>query len=404
MNKNTLLALAREHAPCYLYEYDVLRRQTELLQQTFPQYDLLYSVKANPFPPVVRALAELGLGADVASANEVLLSRRCGMAAEDIFFSAAGKSDAALETAWGDCALIADSLGEVARIGALCRRKGERRAIGVRLNPSFGMGGSQGGPGKFGINEEDLPRLKALLHTLPVTVEGIHVHLKSQNLDADVLGGCYRDSWALAKRVQTALECTLRYVNFGSGVGVAYDPQFEQPMELARLRTYTDAIAADNAATIKARLMIETGRFPTAQAGTYWLKVVDKKYSRGKCYVITENCMNGLQKPALAAMLRHAVPEGALTPYEPLFTSEWAFPIIAHGDESATETVDIVGNLCCAADVLAEGFTGPRLEVGDLIEVRNAGAYACTLTAQRFSSHRPPQELLVYDDGHTIEE
>ena len=64
--------------------------------------------------------------------------------------------------------------------------------------------------------------------------------------------------------------------------------------------------------------------------------------------------------------------------------------------------MDIVGNLCCAADVLAEDFTGPALAVGDLIEVRNAGAYACTLTAQRFSSHTPPQELLVYGDG-TVE-
>lgn len=399
-----ILALAQEYAPCYLYEYDVLRQQTELLRQTFPQYDLLYSIKANPFPPVVRALAELGLGADAASANEVLLSRRCGMTAEDIFFSAAGKSDAALETSWDACELIADSLGEVARIGALCRRRGERRAIGVRMNPAFGMGGGQGSPSKFGINEEDLPQLRTLLDALSVTVEGIHVHLKSQNLDADVLGGCYRDSWALAKRVQTALDCEMRYVNFGSGVGVAYDTQFERPMELDRLRTYTDTIAADNAATWKARLMIETGRFPTAQAGTYWLRVVDKKYSRGKCYVIVENCMNGLQKPALAAMLRHAVPDGALTSYEPLFTSEWAFPIIAHGDENAVETVDIVGNLCCAADVLAESFTGPRLEAGDLIEVRNAGAYACTLTAQRFSSHQPPCELLVCGDGRIVNE
>ena len=319
----------------------------------------------------------------------------------DIFFSAAGKTEQALETAWDDGEIIADSLGEVARIGALCQRKGQRRAIGVRMNPGFGMGGGTGGPSKFGINEEDLPQLKALLDTVPVTVEGIHVHLKSQNLDADVLGGCYRDSWALAKRVQQALGCDLRYVNFGSGVGVAYDERYEQPMDLERLSAYTDAIAAENAVTLKVRLMIETGRFPTAKAGTYWLKVVDKKYSRGKTYVITENCMNGLQKPALAVMLRHAVGNGALTPYEPLFTSEWAFPIVAHGSESVTETVDIVGNLCCAADVLAEDFTGPKLEVGDLIEVKNAGAYACTLTAQRFSSHQPPRELLVYGDGHT---
>ena len=396
-----ILTLARENAPCYLYEYDVLRQQTETLRRTFPQYDLLYSIKANPFPPVVRALAALGIGADAASAREVLLSRECGMSAGDIFFSAAGKTEQALETAWDDGEIIADSLGEVARIGALCQKKGQRRAIGVRMNPGFGMGGGTGGPSKFGINEEDLPQLKALLDTVPVTVEGIHVHLKSQNLDADVLGGCYRDSWALAKRVQQALDCDLRYVNFGSGVGVAYDERYEQPMDLERLRTYTDAIAADNAVTLKARLMIETGRFPTAKAGTYWLKVVDKKFSRGKTYVITENCMNGLQKPALAAMLRHAVGDGTLTPYEPLFTSEWAFPIVAHGSESVTETVDIVGNLCCAADVLAEDFTGSKLEVGDLIEVKNAGAYACTLTAQRFSGHQPPRELLVYGDGRT---
>lgn len=394
-----LLTLAREHAPCYLYEQQIIRRQVDILRETFPRYDLLYSIKANPFPPVVRALAALGLGADAASAPEVLLSRRCGMAARDIFFSAAGKTDAALEAAWDEGELIADSLGEVTRIGALCRAKGQRRAIGVRVNPGFAMGGGAGGPSKFGINEEDLPRLKALLDTLPVTVEGIHVHLKSQNLDADVLGRCYQDSWALAGRVQAALDCRLRYVNFGSGVGVAYDQRYEQPMDLARLRTYTDAIARENDTTLNARLMIETGRFPTAQAGSYWLKVVDKKSSRGKTYVITENCMNGLQKPALAAMLRHAVPEGALAAYEPLFTAEWAFPIVAHGDESVQETVDIVGNLCCAADVLAEGFTGSRLEVGDLIEVRNAGAYACTLTAQRFSSHHPPRELLLHPDG-----
>ena len=102
---------------------------------------------------------------------------------------------------------------------------------------------------------------------------------------------------------------------------------------------------------------------------------------------------------ALAAMLRHELGGKAPAPYEPLFTSEWAFPIIAHGDGSRTETVDLVGNLCCAADVLEEDFTGPALDIGDLIEVRNAGAYACTLTAQRFSSHTPPQELLVHGDG-----
>ena len=398
-----LLSLAREHAPCYLYEYDVMARQAAVLRETFPRYDILFSIKANPFPPVVKALASFGIGADAASAGEVLLSRSSGMAAEDIFFSAAGKSDAALEKAWDESCIIADSLGEVARIGAIAAKKGEHKAIGVRMNPAFAFGGGAGVSSKFGIDEEDIPQLRELLKTIPVTVEGLHVHLRSQTLHADTLGACYRDSWALAKRLSESLGAPLRYVNFGSGVGVAYDEGYEAPMDLEVLRTYTDAIAEDNDATLRARLMIESGRFLTCKMGTYWLPVVDKKTSRGTTYVITEGCMNGLQKPALAVMLHHADPEGKMASYEPLYTSAWAFPIVAHGDDTVTERVNICGNLCCAADVLAEHFEGPRLDVGDLIEVKNAGAYACTLTAQKFSGHNPPVELLVDAEGNILE-
>ena len=77
-------------------------------------------VEPKPSPAlVIQALAELGIGADAASAGEVALAARCGIKSEDIYFSAAGKSRRALLAAWDSCHLIADSLGEVARIGAL---------------------------------------------------------------------------------------------------------------------------------------------------------------------------------------------------------------------------------------------------------------------------------------------
>lgn len=118
------------------------------------------------------------------------------------------------------------------------------------------------------------------------------------------------------------------------------------------------------------------------------MPVVDKKTSRGVTYVIVENCLNGFQKPAIAAMLRRAVgPDAVIAPQEPLFTREDACTVTSLGDLTRTETVHLVGNLCCALDVLQEGFTGPALEIGDLVAVSNAGAYACTLSVQRFSSH-----------------
>lgn len=395
--------LALEHAPCYVYSHEKLAAQAHALQDMFPSYDFLFSVKANPFPPVVKALTALGIGADAASAQEVQLARTCGMEKGDIFFSAAGKSDAALERAWDDCHIIADSLGEVARIGALAQKRGETIEIGIRVHPVFSMDNGIGGASKFGIDEEDLPQLKEMLSSLPVRICGIHVHLRSQNLNCAVLGRYYENCFHLAQRVKELLDCRMDYINFGGGVGIAYDEARETPLDIATLRQYATRVAEENARTLKARLMIESGRFLTCQMGTYYLKVVDKKVSRGKTYVIVENCMNGLQKPAIAVMLRHAVGNADLVPQEPMFTSEYAFPMTAHGDMSKTETVDIVGNLCCAQDVLAENFTGPTLSVGDLISVGNAGAYACTLTAQRFSSHLPPKEFLVYSNGHIME-
>lgn len=399
----TMRRLIDANAPCYIYSYEKLSAQANKLHEVFPAYDFLFSVKANPFPAVVKALGSFGIGADAASAQEVLLAEQCGMKQEDIYFSAAGKSDLALETALGHGHIIADSIGEVRRIGALAQRHGISMDIGIRLNPAFNMDGGAGTTSKFGIDEEDLPELKELLSTIPVTVCGIHVHLRSQNLDYQVLGNYYRACYELAKRVKEFLGCRMDYINFGGGVGIAYDLSKESPLDFAKLRGYTDAIAEENSRTLKARLMIESGRFLTCQMGTYYLKVVDKKTSRGTTYVITENCMNGLQKPAIATMLRHAIPEGPIVPQEPMFTSEYAFPITAMSDERETETVNIVGNLCCAQDMLAERFTGPKLEVGDLIAVGNAGAYACTLTAQKFSSHIPPRELLVREDGTVVE-
>lgn len=398
MHENTL-TLARQHAPCYIYSRRKLAEQTEALRRAFPGFTLLFSVKANPFPPVVRALASLGVGADAASAREVALALECGMRREDVYFSAAGKTDRALESAWDDCRLIADSLGEVARIGAIAARRGETKAIGVRINPAFHMDGGAGGASKFGIDEEDLPALRALVETLPVTVCGLHVHLRSQNLSVETLARYYENCFALALRLRDALDCRVEYVNFGGGVGIAYDETLQTPLDMDALAAAVEKVAAENERTLRARLLVESGRFLTAQAGTYFLPVVDRKVSHGRTYVIVENCLNGLQKPAIAAMLRAAVGGGALTPQEPLFTGEFAFPLTAFPlrDTGETETADIVGNLCCGTDVLVKDYTGAALHPGDLVALSNAGAYAKTLSPLLFSSHDAPGEFLVDD-------
>ena len=89
---------------------------------------------------------------------------------------------------------------------------------------------------------------------------------------------------------------------------------------------------------------------------------------------------------------------------EPLFTAPDAFgfcPLTA--DEREEETVTLVGNLCTATDVMAQGVTLPRLEVGDGVAVTNAGSYAAVLSPTQFSGQTPPAELFLTVKGEILE-
>ena len=100
----------------------------------------------------------------------------------------------------------------------------------------------------------------------------------------------------------------MRFIDFGSGVGVVFDAQSQQALELDVLAGYTRAIAARNRERLRARLLIETGRFVTCTAGTFYTPVVDVKQSHGKTFVVVKNGINGFMRPAVTNMLRRVAP------------------------------------------------------------------------------------------------
>lgn len=389
--------LARREAPCFIYEKEEIVRRCGILKAALPDVQFLYSVKANPFDPVVRTIAGEGFGSDAASSDEVQKSIRAGVPLDRIFYSAPGKTDFDIRSSLGFCVFIADSIGEVGRIAAIADKAGVRQKIGIRVNPAFGIGGAAPAPSKFGIDEEQLPLLFQIVRNLKsVEVTGIHIHLKSQMLDAGLIADYHRKCFDLAERIAKDYGITVEFVNFGSGIGTVYNDDEEKPVDLTVLSKAFTEIAAKNRETLKAALYIETGRFPTCRAGTYYARVVDKKTSRGVTYLVVTSGLNGFIRPGFAAMAERIAANGAASGLESFYTTKNEFRIEALPAHpvGTNETVTIVGNLCTAVDVIAEGITLPTLEVGDLVAVTNAGAYAATLSPTRFSSHPAPQEFL----------
>jgi len=384
-------------APCYLYDEKEIRNACGELKAKLAGFDFLYSVKANPFEPIVRCVADEEFGADAASPGEVMESLKCGIDPENIYYSAPGKTKDDILLTAGKCVLIADSLNEICMVQQIAADKGESISIGIRVHPGFTMDGNPQGSSKFGIDLEDINALKDTLKSWPdVIPAGIHVHLKSQVMDVRKLAAYYLNVMETALVLKKDLGMEIRFINFGSGIGTVYDSDTDRPVDLKRLAKGLQPVHEINR-KLHARLLIETGRYVVCNAGRYITPVVDKKASHGTTYLIVRNGLNGFMRPAVASMLRKVAGD-QIPGMEPLFTKEKEFDIQVLNDSAEHETVTVVGNLCTAMDTIRENVTMNKAEIGDLIEISNAGSYAYALSPLLFSGHKLPEQYLINSD------
>lgn len=392
MNRN-LIEFARQNAPCYIYEKSEIDANCIKLQNAIPNVQFLYSIKANPFGPVVSTIASHRFGADAASPGEVIKAESAGIPPERVYYSAPGKTVDAIEKAWGKCIFIADSFSELAVLNECAEKRGMILSVGIRVNPLFSMDGQNPLQSKFGIDEELLE--SSMPYYANLKVSGIHIHLKSQILDADTLCLYYERCYALAERLAKKHGWDIRFINFGSGIGTVYDECLEKPLNLEKIALTLEGISKQSRTLDSGtEFILETGRFLVSGAGTYFTKIVDRKVSRGKTYLIVENAVNGFLRPEISQLLRLSSGSYPADGLEPFYTSEKQCSFTIPGRKGTEEKVDIVGNLCTAVDVMARDISLPPGEIGDIIAVSNAGSYGYSLSPLLFSGHEKPGEFM----------
>lgn len=396
-DRQVLMQQLQYHNSFYLYEESCILDSIRRLKDNFPGAQFLYSMKCNPAGRVLDTVFSQGIGADAASLGEVDAAWKRGVAPDLIYFSAPARTEADLRAAWGRCVIIADSLHELEMIRRIAAEKGETPAIGVRINPDFTFAADEGVAGKFGIDEAAL--WNADLSGLDIV--GIHVHAKSQELSADVLAHYYENMFALIERVQQRLGITLRFANFGSGLGIPFAPG-EEPLDVEGLgKRFQEMHQACAQKWPQLKILIESGRYIVGKSGTYVTRVLDKKVSHGKTFVLLYGTLNGFARPAVGEMVRSLSDHPF--PYEPIFTHVQASALLPLTDHTDTETVTLAGNLCTSADIIARDVTLQRMEIGDGLALDNAGCYAAVMTPMQFAFLTPPAQLFLTADGRVME-
>jgi diaminopimelate decarboxylase len=382
--------------PLFLYDASIMARKWNLLRSTFPpEFDISYSVKANPNPAILRFFVSKGCGLEIASGGEFHLGLHAGCPAEKMLFAGPGKTEADLNLVLrqGIGEIHLESRLEIKRVCAIGRRLGGRACVAVRVNPSAeAQGGAMRMGGKaapFGIDEEILDDVISQVITEPfLDFRGIHLFTGTQILDHAVLMRQYRKGIEIALGVAQRLGRPLQTVDFGGGLGIPYFPG-DQELKMELLENELANLMREvrhEPLFSGTRFILEPGRYLVGEAGIYVARVMDVKESRGKKFVILDGGMN-----------HHLAASGNLGQ---VIKKNFPVVILNKAADTARERVDVVGPLCTPLDVLARDVDLPPAEVGDLVGILQSGAYARAASPLGFLSHLTPPEILV-EDGKT---
>lgn len=396
-----LVAAARRFGtPLYATDVAALDGAAAAVRAAFPDPWLRhYSVKANDVAAVVRLVADRGFGANVVSRGEWAIARRAGVANDRITFEGIGKTDEDLAAAvraaregsplrW----LAIESVDEAAALAGIvaARRTGLHGApldVLFRLNPDVTPETHRGlavgaGSSKFGMTETELSEaIEAVRGAGPeIRARGIHLHVGSQ------LGAI--DAWRDAIRRGLALLALLRgslpkfdTLDVGGGFPVASLAEVVPSPELfaREVPELLDAIPADRRPR---RLAIEPGRTLVARSGWLVARVLHARDRNGRQVVIDAG-MTELIRPALYGA-RHDIV--ALTSLGR--PADRSSPDLG---ELTAATVE--GPICESTDELGVHDL-PPLRRGDLVALRDAGAYAASQSSAYNGRPRPPQAIL----------
>ncbi len=374
MNDALLRTIAeRFGTPTYVYDLARVRRQWRALRTAFPTARLLYAVKANPSGAVLRALADLGAGAEVITLGELERAVRAGIAPGDVLVGGPGQ-DAGLVGRASELGVGLASLDSRGTWQTWQAAGSDTTRFLVRVNPALEPGTHQhlatgAATSKFGLPVEAALALAREVRAAG-RLAGFHVHAGSMIRDP----GVYDEVQAVLVPLYRALP-GLELVDLGGGFAVPDAP-------LAAFGARAGALAR----ALGAGLVLEPGRSLVAEAGTLLTRVLHVKPEGPRRHVIADAGMAELLRPALY---------GAEHPIRVVASRDRTEGVAAAAPDGPLSDLD--GPLCENADRLGRALPLPPVASGDLLAVEQAGAYGFAMASNYASSLRPAE--VVVDDG-----
>jgi diaminopimelate decarboxylase len=372
----------RVGTPAFVYSAESIRDRYRSLSAAFARipHRICFAVKANSNLAVLRILQQLGAGADIVSSGELARALAAGFRPDRIVFSGVGKTAADLSAAVraGIGHLNVESREELELLGRIAENDEQARVkVGIRVNPGVTTDThpyiSTGKTGiKFGLpTDQVVPAADYVMQHPRLELTTLAMHLGSQLVDTEPFVQGISRLIDLIQRLRRAGVSTLQVIDVGGGLGIRYAE--EHALDPDEFAAAVLPLLEPTGLTV----YLEPGRFLVGSGGVLLTRVLYKKHSGGKEFVVVDAGMNDLVRPS-HYQAYHEIVE------------------LEERGRSAGR-VDVVGPVCETGDFLALDRMLPGLAAGDGLAVLGAGAYGFVMSSNYNSRPRPPE--IIVDGG-----
>jgi diaminopimelate decarboxylase len=370
--------------PLYIYDAGKITAQVDNLRKAFngAELKIKYAMKALTNISILKLLAKQGVGVDAVSINEAMLAIRAGISPADINFTPSGVDFSEIkEGVTLGLNVNLDNLPVLEKFG---KEYGTMYPCGIRLNPHIMAGGnikiSTGHVNsKFGISIQQLDQIKEIITRYNIVLQGLHIHTGSEIIETDVFMQMSEIFFGMAVDFKA-----LKFIDFGGGFKVAYkkdDKVTDLPAIGSRLAEKFKAFEKETGRRLQ--LWIEPGKYLVSEAG----------YLVARTNVVKET--PALTFAGVDTGLNHLV--------RPMMYNSYHEIVNISNPGGAMKTYTIVGNIC-ETDTLGSDRELNEVREGDLLVLKNAGAYGYSMASNYNSRFRPAEVLVVDGKARLIRE
>ena len=373
--------------PFHLYDEKGIRENAKALKEAFSWnkgFREYFAVKATPNPFILKTLQELGCGTDCSSKTELLMSDACGFSGHDIMFSSNDTPEKEFK--------YADEIGGIINLDDITHIESVERALGkipevisCRYNPGGVFKISNGimdnpGDAKYGMTTEQIFDAFRILKSKGAKEFGIHAFLASNTVTNDYYPMLAKVMFELAVKLQKETGAHIKFINLSGGIGIPYKPD-QEPNDIRVIgegvrKVYEEVLVPEGMGDVA--IYTELGRFMMGPYGCLVTKAIHEKHTH-KEYIGVDACAVNLMRPAMYGAYHHIT-------------------VMGKENEPCDHKYDVTGSLCENNDKFAIDRMLPKIDMGDLLVIHDAGAHGFAM-GYNYNGKLKSAEILLHEDG-----